>query len=428
MTPPSPRSVLELTDRDQAFLEGEFGPGAELAMRIVAHAAGTMGASQLLDVVGAHIDSCVFYGVAGLDFAERLRDGGATVSVPTTLNISSLDLLHPELYRGDEETRDYATRLMNAYVDMGGRPTWTCAPYHLPERPGFGDQIAWAESNAIVFANSVLGARTNRYGDFIDISCAVTGRAPAAGLHLEEKRAGTMLFRLVDLPDPLLAHDVFYPVLGHLVGLRAGNGIPIIDGLPSSTTEDQLKAVGAAAASSGSVALFHAVGVTPEAPSLEAASRGGDVEVVEITRAVVAEARDQLTTRTDRPLRAVSIGTPHLSMEGFALLMELLVGITVDADVDCYVNTGRDILAEVEQRGWLDALDAAGVTVVTDTCTYVTPILKRHDGVVMTDSGKWAWYAPGNLGVDVAYGSMAECVRSAAAGRVVRDPELWHGV
>ena len=176
------------------------------------------------------------------------------------------------------------------------------------------------------------------------------------------------------------------------------------------------------------MALFHAVGVTPEAPSLEAASRGGDVEAVEITPAVVAEARDQLTTRTDRPLRAVSIGTPHLSMEGFALLMELLEGITIDADVDCYVNTGRDILAEVEQRGWLDALDAAGVTVVTDTCTYVTPILKRHDGVVMTDSGKWAWYAPGNLGVDVAYGSMAECVRSAAAGRVVRDPELWHGV
>ena len=128
-----------------------------------------------MPITSAHIDGCLFHGQAGLDFAERLLAEGARVEVPTTLNVSSLDLLHPPLYRGDPETARSARRLMEVYEAMGCQPTWTCAPYQLPDRPGFGQQIAWAESNAIVFANSVLGARTNRYGDFLDISCAVMG-------------------------------------------------------------------------------------------------------------------------------------------------------------------------------------------------------------------------------------------------------------
>ena len=136
------------------------------------------GADGFVPITSAHIDGCLFHGQAGLDFAERLLAEGARVKVPTTLNVSSLDLLHPHLYRGDPETAGSARRLMEVYEAMGCEPTWTCAPYQLPARPGFGQQIAWAESNAIVFANSVLGARTNRYGDFLDISCAVTGVAP----------------------------------------------------------------------------------------------------------------------------------------------------------------------------------------------------------------------------------------------------------
>ena len=420
--------MLELNDRDKAFLAGDFGPGAEFAMRIVARSAETMGATRLLDITSAHVDSCIFNGIAGLDFAERLRDGGARVSVPTTLNVASLDLLHPDLNHGDEESKLLAKRLVDTYIDLGGEPTWTCAPYQLSERPRFGDQIAWAESNAIVFANSVIGARTNRYGDFIDISCAITGRAPAAGLHLDSGRRGTVLFRLMDMPDTLLDEDVFYPVLGHLIGLRCGNGVPIIEGLPASTTEDQLKALGAASASSGSVALFHALGVTPEATSLDAASHGGDLEIVDVTPLEIAAARDQLTTRTDLPLRAVALGTPHLSIDGFAQLVGLLDGIAIDPTIEFYVSTARETLKAIERRGWLAVLEKTGVTLVTDTCTYVAPIIRQVEGLVMTDSGKWAWYAPGNIGVDVVFGSMPECVRSAQAGRIVRDPGLWHGI
>jgi hypothetical protein len=237
-----------------------------------------------------------------------------------------------------------------------------------------------------------------------------------------------VLVRLAGLPEALLTEDVFYPVLGHLIGLRCGTGVPIIEGLSESTTEDQLKALGAASASSGSVALFHALGVTPEARSLDSATQGGSFDIIDIGPLDVVAARDQLTTRTDLPLRAVALGTPHLSIDGFAQLNQLLDGMVIHDSIEFYVSTARETLAEVERRGWMATLERAGVTLVTDTCTYVAPIIRSVDGIVMTDSGKWAWYAPGNIGVDVAFGSMAECVRSAEVGHIVRDPGLWHGI
>ena len=166
--------ALLLTREDEHRLSGDDGPAVELAMRVLVKLAKAMGAENLLDITGAHVDSCLFHGRATLDFAERLIRDGAQVVVPTTLNVSSLDLLHPELYRGDAENGQLARRLMDAYVSMGCSPTWTCAPYQLEKRPGFGEHVAWAESNAIVFANSVLGARTDRYGDFVDICAAIT--------------------------------------------------------------------------------------------------------------------------------------------------------------------------------------------------------------------------------------------------------------
>ena len=422
--------ALRLNQRDQGMLAGDEGEAARLAMRIVARMAEISGAQRLIDVSSAHIDGCLYHGQASLDFAERLVDGRARVSVPTTLNVGSLDLLHPELYRGDPQTGHRARRLMDLYEAMECRPTWTCAPYQLPEhRPEPGEHVAWAESNAIVFANSVLGARTDRYGDFIDICAAITGRVADAGLHRDEGRRGEILFRLEGVPSRLLQEDVFYPVLGHLIGTESGTKVPVIDGLVAGVTEDQLKAVGAAAAASGSVALFHVVGVTPEAPTLGTALQDGEpMRTVPVTPETVARARDSLTTARGGRLAAVSVGTPHFSVGEFQRLVSLVEGTRPADGVDFYVSTARGVLAEVERRGWLTSLEEAGVQVVTDTCTYVTPILRNRDGVVMTNSGKWAYYAPGNLGIDVAFGSLSECVRSAAEGRVWRDPDLWAGV
>jgi predicted aconitase len=412
---------VDLDDRDRALLHGDRGDGAAFAMRLIVALAEMSDAPRLRDVTRAHVDSCLFHGRAGLDFAERLVAGGAEVCVPTTLNVSSLDLLHPDLVRLDDDRRADARRLMNAYVEMGCRSTWTCAPYHLPDRPSFGEHVAWAESNATVFANSVLGARTNRYGDFIDVCAAITGRVPDAGLHTDDGRLATIVVDLEGVSAALRSSEILLPVLGHLLGRLAGSEVAAIVGLPPETPEDRLQALGAAAASSGSVALFHAVGVTPEAPTLDAVVTP-DARTAEVTAEQLRRARDELAAVDEgAPIAAVSVGTPHASGGALRRLAEL-----VEEHRPCvpfYVNTGRAQLAGVGEVA--SDLADAGVTVVTDTCTYVTPIFGALDGPVMTDSGKWAWYAPANLGVDVALGSLEECVLSAATGRVVREDTLW---
>ena len=415
---------VALTANDRGALDGAHGDGVAFAMRIVVELANALGAERLLDIESAHVDGCLYHGQAGLDFVHRLVDGGARVSVPTTLNVSALDLLHPGLVRLDARTAEAARAQMDAYVALGCRPTWTCAPYQLEERPRFGAHVAWAESNAIVFANSVLGARTDRYGDFIDICAAVTGRAPAAGLHLDEGRRARVVIRRDGLSDRLLREPAGAAALGHVVGKEVGSAVPAIVGLPSDISEDALKALGAGAASSGSVGMFHAVGVTPEASSLDAAlaGRAPDREV-DVTIEDLRAARDELGGGGGgAAIEGVCVGTPHASREELARLLKLIVEHG-PPNVPLYVNTGRNVLSATGDVG--RALVDAGVTIVTDTCTYLTPILLDVRGPVMTDSAKWAWYAPANLRVRVVFGSLEECVRSAAAGRVTRDRELW---
>jgi predicted aconitase len=419
--------VMALSPDDRAQLGGRRGEAARLAMRVVTTMGALAGAERLTDITAAHIDGCLYHGRAGLDFAERLAQAGAKVAVPTTLNVGSLDLRHPELYRGDAATAERARRLMNLYVDMGCRPTWTCAPYQLAQRPALGEHIAWAESNAIVFANSVLGARTNRYGDFMDICAAVTGRVPLTGLHTDAERRARVLFSLEDVPAVLLGEDATYAALGLVVGRASEGLVPVIEGIPRTMTEDQLKALGAAAASTGSVAMLHVVGVTPEASTLEAATGGADVPYVELRAADLLEALEKLTTTSESRVDAVSVGTPHFSMNEFGMLVDLLDGRAVHPDVEFYASTGRSVGDEVSARGWDTILAEAGITIVLDTCTYVTPIIRRPS-VVMTNSAKWAYYAPGNIGARVVFGTLRECVESAVRAEVWRDENLWSSV
>ena len=256
---------MQLTAEETSWLEGARGPAVAMSMRILVDMGRILGACRLTLIASAHIDGCLYHGPAGAEFAERLVAGGGRVVVPTTLNIGSLDLKRPEIARLEEPARSLANRLMMAYLALQCAPTWTCAPYQAGHRPKLGQDIAWAESNAVVFANSVLGARTNRYGDFLDIAAALTGRAPYYGLHVPEERLARILITTDSLSPQLKRRDAFYPVLGAWLGRQVGATVAAIDGLPPDTTEDQLKALGAAAASSGAVGLFHVIGVTPEA-------------------------------------------------------------------------------------------------------------------------------------------------------------------
>src|SRR5262245_35606472 len=282
-----------------------------------------------------------------------------------------------------------AWRLMRAYEQLGCRPTWTCAPYQAGHRPSVGEQVAWGESNAVAFVNSVLGARTNRYGDFLDICCALVGRAPFTGLHLEDNRHATVVVDVSGLSPALLDSDVFFPVLGTWLGSEVGGSIAAIDGLPKNTSEDRLKALGAAAASSGAVGLFHVVGVTPEAPTLEVALGGrAPVRVIRLDAAAIRATRDRLSTTSGNGIQAVALGSPHFSLGEFDQL-ERLTG-SQRFKIPFFVCTGRGVLADLEAAGRTSGLAAAGVTIVVDTCVVVTPILPNGGGVLMTNSGKFA--------------------------------------
>jgi predicted aconitase len=417
---------LNLTQRDCAMLEGAQGPAAQMAMSILVEMAEIFGATELMDISAAHIDSTIYIGEAGLEFAERLANWGARVAVPTTLNVSGLDEHHWQEWPVPPDWAHKAHRQMVAYQSMGCVPTWTCAPYQMETRPGFGQQIAWGESNAIVFANSVLGARTERYPDLLDICCAITGRVPAVGLHLAENRAAEIWMPLVNIPLAIQTDDAFYPVLGHLMGKIAQDRIPVISGLEVQPGEDQLKALGAAAASSGTVALFHIVGVTPEAPTLETALQGRQpVCTVPVTMEDLRAARRELSTADGYQLDMVVLGSPHFSLAEFRQLAPLLQGRQVHPHVKFLVTSSRAMTLMAEQAGYLAAVQAFGGKVTVDTCILATPMLPPDVKTLMTNSAKYAYYAPGILSTQVAFGTLADCVRSAVEGRVVRDTSLW---
>lgn len=420
--------ALTLTDSDLNKLQGNHGPATQMAMSILVQMAQIYGATELMAITGAHIDSTIYIGEAGLEYAERLASLGARVAVPTTLNVSGLDEHHWQEWAVPAGWARNAQRQMLAYQSMGCIPTWTCAPYQTDWRPKFGQQIAWGESNAIVFANSVLGARTERYPDLLDICCAITGLVPATGLHMTENRAGDLLLILQDISITLQSDDAFYPVLGHLVGKIAQDRVPVIAGLQVTPGEDQLKALGAAAASSGTVALFHIIGITPEAPSQEAAFHGRQPSrVVPVTLQLLRAARQELTTALGDQLDMVVLGSPHFSLAEYKALAQLVTGKRCHPDVKFLVTSSRAMSLLADQAGYLRTLQDFGGKVTVDTCILATPMLPAGIKTLMTNSGKYAYYAPGMLNTQVTYGSLADCVDSAMVGRVVRDESLWAG-
>jgi predicted aconitase len=408
------------------MLAGGEGEGVRLAMRLVVRMAEATGAERLIDISGAHVNSCFYSGDVLVDYGERLLELGARVRVPTTLNIGWLDPDNPGS-RGSHPWAAAATRLLEIYAELGGEPVFTCAPYHLPGRPKLGEHVAWAESNAVSFANSVLGARTDKYGDFSDVAAAITGRVPETGLHVTENRAGQVVVELDGLPPALLREETFFHVLGTLVGHEVQTAIPVLVGLPGETSEDYLRAFAGAAASSGGVSLFHAVGVTPEAPTLADAMQGREPRrVLRVNLEALREARDSLTTaRNGAPLDSVHVGTPHLSVREFERLAGLIGDQRFDPGIEFYVSTSEFVVDEARRKGVLEVFERAGGTVVVSTCTYWPGILDGREGLMLTSSAKWAYYAPPMLDVKVAFGTMKECVRSAVEGRLWRDDEYW---
>jgi predicted aconitase len=418
--------MLKLTSADRQMLEGGQGPATQMAMSIVVQMAEVYGAAELMDITAAHIDSTIYIGEAGLEFAEKLVEVGARMAVPATLNVSGVDERHWQEWPVPPDWAHNAQRQMAAYRAMGGKPTWTCTPYQLRPRPRLGQQIVWGESNAIAFANSILGARTERYPDLLDICCAITGRVPAVGLHLTENRAGQVLVELTGIPPEIQSSELFWPVFGHLLGKIAREQVPAVTGLEVLPTENLLKALCAAVATSGSVALFHLVGITPEAPTLEAAFQDRQPErVVSVTPDDLRAARLELHTADGEELNLVAVGCPHFCLREFEALAQLMAGRNLHPKVRFNITSNRTMVRRARETGCLEAIEAFGATITVDTCPLASPMLPPEVRTVMTNSGKHAYYAPGLLQTKIAFGSLSECVASAIKGKVALERRSW---
>ncbi len=309
---------------------------------------------------------------------------------------------------------------------MGAIPNWTCAPYQDGIVPRFGSHVAWSESNAIAFVNSVIGARTNRTGDLIDICSAITGRYPKFGLYLDENRKAEVLIKCDNLAENILKDPCFYPLLGYLAGDKAGNKVVAIEGIPKTVSADSLKGLGAAAASSGSIALFHVIGVTPEAHTREMCLKeNGPQNSITVTPEMIENMEEKLWTTTEERIDWIGFGCPHFSFSEFMALAGLIRGRKVSKKVDVTVFTSRNIHTWINQLGILKILEDAGIRVYTDGCLLLYPESMGHTGTMMTNSAKAANYIYSQAGLKAAYGSIKDCVDSAMEGTIVRRGSAW---
>lgn len=419
-------TTLTLTDHDQALLAGDLGKAAQVAMQIVLRMAELQGAHSLVDISQAHIDGCIYTGPASLRFAQQLVQWGARVRVPTTLNSISVDQRRWRELGIDAALGEPASALGDAYMAMGAQMSFTCAPYLLDSAPKLGEQIVWAESNAVVYANSVLGARTLKYPDYLDICIALTGRAPLIGCHLEAQRKARVQ---IDLPALTHLDDAFYPLLGYHIGAMVGSQIPLVTGLERfAPTHDDLKAFGAAFATTSAAPLFHIAGVTPEAlDPAQAVSAGEVLPVKRIALADLLVSWRELNSARDSQVDLVSLGNPHFSLGEFAHLAQLCRGRTRNPAVSLVITCGRAVLEQARDAGHLAPIEAFDAVLVTDTCWCMLgePVIPPAARTLMTNSGKYAHYAPGLAGRAVHFASLGECVEAACTGSASGRLPAW---
>lgn len=408
---------MELTEPQRAWADGADGEARALAMQLLIAAGEAWDAPRLRPIEAAYVNTTFSASPSHLDLLETIAAGGGRVAVPTSTNIAGTALGDGRIGPQAETLARDTARLSALHTRIGARPTFTCAPYQLPAPPRTGAHIACSESNAVSFFNSVLGVRTAKYGDYLDLAAALTGLVPEAGLHTDAGRAPALILD-VDVPSEAFARsDLAASLLGLHMGQRAGTRVVLIEGLPPTLSQDALRAISAGGATWGGVALFHAAGLTPEADTARTQATG--IERHRVTLAELEAVRADISGFDSGPVDAVVIGTPHASVHEARALAGLLAGRRVAQGTAMFLQLNRFTAELLEADGSAQTLRAAGVRIVRDTCLYWRPAAQSLSGRVMTTSGKLAHYAAAELGITPRLASLAGCVESAVAGHVV---------
>ena len=410
---------MYLSDNEKKMIDGEKGPSVRKAMEILTALGEIYDAEKMIPISGVHMPgaSVVVTGESGVKFIEEMSAGIDRLAVFTTLNPNALDEKRWAALKIKKEEAALQIRLTEAYKKMGAIACHSCTPYLIGHIPRLGQHVAWGESSAVIYANSVLGARTNREGGPSALACAVTGLAPAYGYHLDRNRQGQLLIYFSDTISGVYE----YGSLGYYVGKLAGDRVPVFTGISPSVTTDELKSLGSALASSGAVALFHIVGITPEAPSLEAAFHGiAPVETYNVTKKELQSVDEKLNRAPGNAVDWVFLGCPFISIQEYAYIASLLEGKQVNSGVDLWVASSAAVYAMAQSMGYTDIIKSAGGRNVCDIC----PVLTLSDKIaqrngyrsITTNSAKMAHYMPGQFNMLTRYGSTRKCIDAAISG------------
>jgi hypothetical protein len=393
---------MHLTREEERMYEGEEGRAVEKSMEILVALGDIYGAEKLVPITSAQISGVSYktIGDAGLEFLEDLSID-ANVRVPSTLNPAGVDLqIWKELGFSEEFTKKQLA-IVNAYRKMGVSTTCTCTPYSVGNVPTFGSHIAWSESSAVCYANSVLGARTNREGGPAALSAAICGRTAMYGYHLEDGRYPSLL---VEIETSVKGSD--FGAVGYLVGKAVGEGVPYFK-FKNNPSTDQLKWLGAALASSGAVALYHVENTTPESKWALKFMKENEVEKLSINRAKIDEIRSKLSTTDEKP-DLICVGCPHASLEEIKRVAEIVAGRRLENML--WVCTSISVKAASDRMGYTKVIEKAGGKIVCDTCMVVAPIEELDYKVLGVDSAKAANYVPNMCGLQVVYNDLENLI------------------
>jgi predicted aconitase len=388
---------MHLTKEEEKMLDGEHGWANQVSIKILIRLGDLFGATRLIPVQSAHLSGVSYkhMGDASIDFLTALAKEGGKAQTLSTLNPSSFD--HAYLTkRFHLERLERQSRIINLYSRMGINPTLTCTPYYL-QKPKQSQHLAWAESSAVIYANSVLKAWTNREGSPSALAAALIGKTPNYGMHRPENRQPNVLVKV----ETRLKNEAEYGALGILLGKVLKDKVPVLRGLKNFSSDD-LKQLGAGMASSGMTALFYH----------GAWSEKKKIETISVENKDIEEAMSGLCTTVEAP-NLVFIGCPHCSLKEVKRVARLLEGKKVHKDVELWVCTSR----RVRERAinCVKSIEQAGGHVLCDTCVLVTWIKDLGMRTLMTNSAKTAFYAPTLNEVEVKLAPLKNCVQVACA-------------
>lgn len=412
---------LFLSEYDKDTLEGKYGNAAKTAMEIICLMAAANNTNTLIDIKKGHIDGCILAHSANLIFAERLAKQGAQVCIPTTINAISVDRENWVSQMVPTDFGNRASRLADAYVKMGAKPVFTCAPYLLDDKPKFEEVIGWSESNAVLFANSVLGARTLKHPDYLDLFIAITGRAPKSGVYLDEGRIAQTVIS-VEIPN-IEPDDLFWSIIGWVAGKLSPNKIPLIIGLEHLKTEpDDLKALCAAFGTTSGASMLHILGHTPEAHLSPLSTANSYL----VNKDTLKKAWEELN-KGEKSIDLVAIGSPHASFDEVKKIKKYFLDRKCHPGTTMIITVGRQTLGQLKKAGIYQHLLQSDVQIISDICwcSITEPVFPPKTRNIITNSGKYAHYSHGLSGRYARLSSLKDCVEAAVTGLAPKKLPIW---